>query len=175
MAVTGYEGVFGYHTHPDWKNTLGEDAYAEEIRKAQDLTKCLKEHGYEIASHSFGHPSYGNLSAEEVEADIRKWENQVQPIVGDSDIFIYPYGSDIAGVENYSGAKFNALYAAGYRFFCNVDSTRYWVQIHDNYVRQGRRNIDGYRMWWDPELLEDLFDVEAIFDPARPTPVPSIV
>ena len=175
LAVTGYEGVFGYHTHPEWESILGSDAYAQEIRDAQELTKCLKEHGYEIASHSFAHFSYGAKSAEEITSDVQKWENQVQPVVGDSDIFIYPYGSDIAGVESYSGEKFDAMYDAGYRFFCNVDSTQYWVQIHDGYVRQGRRNLDGYRMWWNPELLDDLFDVEKIFDPARPTPVPSIV
>ena len=175
LALTGYEGVFGYRTHPEWEDILGSDAYMQEIRDAQELTKCLKEHGWEIASHSYAHFGYGNHDSAEVASDVQKWENQVQPVVGDTDIFIYPYGSDIAGVEKYSGAKFDALYEAGYRFFCNVDSTRYWVQIHDNYVRQGRRNIDGYRMWWDPELLDDLFDVEEIFDPARPTPVPSIV
>lgn len=175
LALTGYEGVFGYHTHPEWEDILGSDAYMQEIRDAQALTKCLKEHGWEIASHSFAHFSYGSRDSSEVASDVQKWENQVQPVVGDTDIFIYPYGSDIAGVEKYSGAKFDALYEAGYRFFCNVDSTRYWVQIHDNYVRQGRRNIDGYRMWWGPELLDDLFEVDKIFDPARPTPVPSIV
>ena len=175
LALTGYEGVFGYHTHPEWEGILGKDAYQQEIRDAQAVTKCLKEHGWEIASHSYAHFGYGNHGSDEVASDVQKWENQVQPVVGDTDIFIYPYGRDIAGVEKYSGAKFEALYNAGYRFFCNVDSTKYWVQIHDNYVRQGRRNIDGYRMWWDPELLDDLFEVEKIFDPARPTPVPSIV
>ena len=175
LALTGYEGVFGYRTHPEWEDILGSDAYMQEIRDAQELTKCLKEHGWEIASHSYAHFGYGNHDSAEVASDVQKWENQVQPVVGDTDIFIYPYGNDIAGVEKYSGAKFDALYEAGYRFFCNVDSTRYWVQIHDNYVRQGRRNIDGYRMWWGPELLDDLFEVDKIFDPARPTPVPSIV
>lgn len=175
MAVTGYEGVFGYHTHPEWKEILGAAAYQQEVNAAKELTQCLKDHGYEIASHSFGHPAYGELTAEEVLRDVQKWEDQVQPVVGDTDIFIYPYGSDIAGIGAYSGGKFDAMYDAGYRFFCNVDSTQYWVQIRDKYVRQGRRNIDGYRMWWDPELLDDLFDVDEIFDPTRPTPVPSIV
>lgn len=175
IAVTGYEGVYGYHTHPEWKEIIGIDEYDKECQAARELTKCLKDNGYEIASHSFGHPSYGEHSVDEVAADVQKWEEQVQPIVGDTDIFIYPYGADIAGVEDYSGGKFEAMYAAGYRYFCNVDSTKYWVQIKQNYVRQGRRNLDGYRMWWNPELLEDLFDVQEIFDPARPTPVPSIV
>lgn len=175
LALTGYEGVFGYHTHPEWEDILGKEAYKREIQDAQALTQCLKEHGWEIASHSYAHFGYGNHDADEIASDVQKWENQVQPVVGDTDIFIYPYGSDIAGVEAYSGAKFEAMYDAGYRYFCNVDSAQFWVQIHDSYVRQGRRNLDGYRMWWDPELLDDLFDVKKIFDSARPTPVPSIV
>lgn len=175
IAVTGYEGVYGYHTHPEWKDIIGIDAWNKECNEAKAVTECLKADGYEIASHSFGHPSYSEHSLEEVAEDVQKWEDQVQPIVGDTDIFIYPYGADIAGVEDYSGGKFDALYAAGYRYFCNVDSTKYWVQIKQTYVRQGRRNLDGYRMWWNPELLDDLFDVSTIFDPARPTPVPSIV
>lgn len=175
IAVTGYEGVFGYRTHPKYKETLGQERYEQEVEQARRVAQQLRDEGWEIASHSFGHPAYGNLSEGAVKTDIQKWEDQVQPIVGDSDIFIYPYGSDIAGVGRYRGEKFDALYAAGYRFFCNVDSTKYWVQIRDKYVRQGRRNIDGYRMWWDPDMLDDLFIVEEIFDKARPTPVPSVV
>ena len=176
LALTGYEGVFGYKTHPSWKDVLGEAAYNEEVQAAKDVTQCLKDHGWEIACHSYAHFGYGYNSAEDILADVNKWEDQVQPIVGDSDIFIYPYGSDIAGIEAYEGAKFDAMYQAGYRFFCNVDgSTPYWVQIRDNYVRQGRRNIDGYRMFWGPELLDDLFDVKEIWDEARPETVPSIV
>lgn len=175
LGVTGYQGVFGYRTHPDWRAILGEDAYQEDYAQAKLVSQCLKDKGWEIASHSFGHPAYGEISDARVIEDVAKWEEQVQPVVGDTDIFLYPYGSDIAGLEDYCGAKFDALYDAGYRYFCNVDSAQYWTQIHDDYVRQGRRNIDGYRMWWNPELLDDLFDVEQILDPNRPTPVPSIV
>ena len=175
LGVTGYQGVFGYRTHPDWRTILGEQAYEQEHAQAKLVSQCLKDKGWEIASHSFGHPAYGEISDERVIADVAKWEDQVQPVVGDTDIFLYPYGSDIAGLEEYSGAKFDALYGAGYRYFCNVDSAQYWTQIHDGYVRQGRRNIDGYRMWWNPELLDDLFDVSQILDSNRPTPVPSIV
>lgn len=174
LALTGYQGVFGYRTNPKWIEIFGQDAFDQACKEASEVAEKLKEGGWEIASHSFGHPAYGNISAESVIEDIQKWEDQVQPIVGDTDLFIYPYGSDISGVEGYSGPKYETMYAAGYRFFCNVDSSDYWVQIHDDYVRQGRRNIDGYRMWYNPELLDDLFDVDKIFDPARTTPVPAI-
>lgn len=174
VAVTGYEGVFGFRTHPKYLETLGEEEYNRQVEQAKRVAQKLRDDGWEIASHSFGHPAYGSISETSVATDVQKWEDQVQPIVGDTDIFVYPYGSDIAGIGKYSGAKFEALYAAGYRFFCNVDSTKCWVQIRGSYVRQGRRNIDGYRMYYNPNLLDDLFNVEEIFDEARPTPVDPI-
>ena len=64
----------------------------------------------------------------------------------------------------------------GFRYFCTVDSNQYWVQVGGDYLRQGRRNLDGYRMWRDltePDKprLSDLFDVKDVFDKTRPTPV----
>lgn len=172
IGVTGYQGVFGYKTHPGWKDVLGEQAYNNQVLAAKNVAASLRSHGYEIASHSFGHPAYGEIGADSVRRDVQTWEDEVQPIVGDTDILLYPFGSDIAGAEDYSGAKFDALYAAGYRYFCNVDGRDYWVQIHAGYVRQARRNVDGYRMYYNPEMLDDLFRVKDVFDPARPLPVP---
>ena len=174
VALTGYEGVYGYRTDKDGKARLTPEEFQKEIDGAKAVNQWLKDNGWEIASHSYGHPSYGSLTWEELAHDVSRWEEEVQPVVGDTDIFIYPYGSDIAGVENYSGSKYDTMYEAGYRFYCNVDSSEYWVHIRNNYVRQGRRNLDGYRMWYDPELLDDLFDATAVFDPDRPTPVPPI-
>ena len=53
-------------------------------------------------------------------------------------------------------------------------SQKYWVQFGSDYMRQGRRNLDGYRMYYNPEMLEDLFDVSQAWDEARPTPVPEM-
>ena len=174
LGVTGYDGVLGYRTAEKYKDILGQEAWEKEVEEAKKVAECLKAHGYQICSHSFGHPSYGYISDASLAEDCDKWERYVQPIVGDTDIILYPHGSDIAGVEAYSGTKFEILYNAGYRYFCNVDSARYWIQIRDGYVRQGRRNIDGYRMYYNPEMLDDLFTTSQVFDSARPTPVPAI-
>ena len=64
---------------------------------------------------------------------------------------------------------------AGFRDFCNVDSRQYVGQITDDYFRQGRRNLDGYRMYYNPEMLSDLFDVSEVWDDSRPTPVSSML
>lgn len=176
LGMTGYEGVFGYRTNPNYKAALGEEAFQKEIEEAKAVAQCLRDHGWILASHSYGHPSYGEIEAPRVAADSDKWENTVQPVIGDCDIILYPNGSDIAGVGKYTmdNAKFNALYEDGYRYFFNVDGSVYWNQLGENYYRGGRRNLDGYRMYYNPSMLKDLFDVEKIFDPARPTPVPPI-
>ena len=107
-------------------------------------------------------------------SDVEKWHNEVESIIGDTDVMIYANGDDIAGVENYSGEKYNLLKSYGFNYFCNVDSSRYWVQLKDGYLRQGRRNLDGYRMYYNPDMLSDLFDVSTVWDQERPTPVPQI-
>ena len=176
LGMTGYEGVFGYRTKPSYETAMGSDRYQQEVAEAKKVAQCLRDHGWVLASHSYGHPAYGNIPAANVERDSDKWENTVQVIIGDCDIILYPHGSDIAGGEKYTfdNAKFKALYEDGYRYFFNVDSSKYWSQLGDNYFRGGRRNLDGYRMWYHPHKLEDLFDVDKVFDKARPTPVPSI-
>ena len=76
-------------------------------------------------------------------------------------------------VAKYTGdKKFDYLKSQGYDYYCNVDSNKYFVQITDEYFRMGRRNVDGYRMYYNPDLLADLFDADKVFDSSRPTPVP---
>lgn len=176
LGMTGYEGVFGYRTAPKYEAALGTERYLQEVEQAKAVAQCLREHGWVLASHSYGHPAYGAISADRVNADSQKWEDTVQPVIGNCDVILYPHGSDVAGVEKYSSnnAKFNYLYEDGYRYFFNVDSHVYWAQIGSNYYRGGRRNMDGYRMFHNPEMCDDLFDVDTVFDKQRPTPVPEI-
>ncbi len=171
LAITGYDGVLGYRTCPS-----GEGYRAEDIPLAKAVADRMKELGWVFASHSWGHKLYGSASAEAVRTDAQKWEDEVQPILGETNIIIYAHGEDIGGVGNYTAEneKYNILREMGFRYFCNVDSNVHWVQLTDDYMRQGRRNLDGYRMYHNPELLTDLFDVNAVWSWSRPTPVPAI-
>ncbi len=174
LAVTGVEGVFGFRTHPDWESTLGEDAYMQEIRAAQEVSAALKDSGWEIACYGYSKISFGDSDANTIAANLKRWDNQVAPITGKSDILFYPYGVDIGTVDYYSGEKYEAVSNAGFRFFCNMDASEYWVQLRSGYMRQARRVIDGYRLEYGDDLFDDLFDVEEIIDNVRPRPVPSL-
>lgn len=173
LGLTGYEGVFGYRTKPGFEEYLGTEAYQAEIKAAKEIAQCLRNHGWILASHTYGHPSLGNIEVAKVASDTEKWEATVESIIGKCDILLYPNGSDIAGIEKYTmdNEKFEILYNSGIRYFYTVDSAIHWCQMGDNYFRGGRRNLDGYRLYNNPKRLEDLFDAKAIFDPARPTPV----
>lgn len=169
LALTGYDGVLGYRTCPT------ADDYSEaDVEQAKIVAQRMRECGWTFASHSWGHRLYGSIGASTLEEDSRKWDTQVKPIVGETDVIIYAHGEDIAGIENYSGPKYEILKSFGFDYFCNVDAHDSWLQINKNYVRQGRRNLDGYRMWYNPEMLDDLFDVDDVWDNTRPTPVPPI-
>ena len=176
LGMTGYEGVFGYRTKPSYETALGSEKYQQEIAAAKEVAQCLRDHGWILASHSYGHPSYGRIKDENVAIDSDKWEDTVESIIGEVDIILYPNGSDIAGAESYKfeNAKFKALYEDGYRYFFNVDSNVYWSQLGANYYRGGRRNPDGYRMWHHPDKLEDLFNVSEVYDQTRPNKAPKL-
>ena len=176
LGMTGYEGVFGYRTKPSYEAALGSEKYQQEVAAAREVAQCLRDHGWILASHSYGHGRYGNASAENVKSDSDKWEATVESIIGEVDIILYPNGSDINGAGSYTtdNEKFVALYNDGYRYFFNVDSNIYWSQLGRNYYRGGRRNPDGYRMWFHPHKLEDLFDVEEVYDQTRPDKEPKL-
>lgn len=175
LAFTGYNGILGYRTAASYSDS---PTYEADREMAAKVAQCLRDTGWELASHSWGHRNMGTISMEHFKQDTDKWETEVESLIGPTDIILFPFGSDIGDWHSYSpdNERFKYLKSVGFRYFCNVDSHQYWVQMGSDYMRQGRRNLDGYRMYYDltdPEAdhLSDLFDVEDVFDKSRPTPV----
>ena len=69
----------------------------------------------------------------------------------------------------------------GYNYYANVDgSVPVWNQLRDNYVRTGRIDIDGYRLYQAMTGVQSamadfeqigVHDIESFFDQSRITPV----
>lgn len=181
LAFTGYEGILGYRTASSY---AGSETYEQDRQAASEVAQCLRDNGWELASHSWGHLDLGTVEWDRFQSDTDKWESEVESLIGPTDIILFPFGADVGDWHPYSmdNERFRYLYNAGFRYFCNVDSSQYWVQLGDDYLRQGRRNLDGYRMWKDitaeaegrPRKLDDLFRAEDVFDRSRPTPVPEM-
>ena len=181
IAFTGYNGILGYRTdsayntdeykaeHPDFN-------FEEERANAAKVVQCLRDDGFEIASHSWGHRNMGTIPMDKFREDTDKWANEVETLTGPCDIILFPFGSDIGDWHPYdtSSERFQYLYNKGFRYFCNVDSSQYFVQVRDNYLRMGRRNLDGYRLYQNlygggEDRTSDLFDSASVIDPQRPT------
>lgn len=187
IALTGYNGTLGYRTDETYDANSGKldpknranPSIEEDRETVKKITAALKEDGYEFASHSWGHINFTNRSLEDLTTDTEKWKRNVEPLLPDPcDILIYPFGADIKGWHVYNhaeDAKFNMLEEHGFHYFCNVDSSQYWVQYGDDFMRQGRRNLDGYRLYeafsGQADHVSDLMDVKKVFDQRRPTPI----
>lgn len=179
IAFTGYNGILGYRTDDDYRDK--NPNFEADKQTASEVAQCLRDNGWELASHSWGHRDLGSIDYEDFKLDSDKWESRVESLIGPTDIILFPFGSDVSDWHPYTqdNKRFQYLHSLGFRYFCNVDSNQYWVQFGTDHLRQGRRNLDGYRMWKDIEAgsdtgkrkLDDLFRAEDVFDSARPTPV----
>ncbi|MFR8034606.1 MAG: polysaccharide deacetylase family protein [Lachnospiraceae bacterium] len=193
IALTGYNGILGYRTS-DVSYGPGNTTYPEahlwdnpnieqDKQTARTIAEAIKNQGWEFASHSWGHPDLQTIPEERFIRDTDWWEAEVEPLIGETDIMIYPKGADIGSWRPYDDpeqlavtpSRFAKLKEVGFDYFCNVDgSQKAWVQFGTDYMRQGRRNLDGTRLWeavnGGTDRVSDLFDAKSVIDPLRPEP-----
>lgn len=158
IAETGYEGALGYRTNDKNSPTLEEDK--EAVRAVADR---MKETGWQFAVHGYGHRHTAQISYDALASDTRRWKEEVGSLVGDTDIYIYPYGEEV----EYPSDKLRYLQSEGFRYFCGVWSKAF-VSVKDTYVRQSRCNLDGFTLKTRPQAIADLFDASNILDKSRP-------
>lgn len=169
LAVTGYEGIFGYRTNPDAVNYLGEGGYQLEQEDARDVCEKLRGLGYELACYTYGNDAYGSLTEDQIQADIERWNIEVAPILGQTDILVFAQNSDIAPAgEAYAGRKYEILKENGFtKFlgFCNGSES--WTYAEADYMRIGRLLLTGSNLRHHALWFEAYLDPEAILDPNR--------
>lgn len=166
LAVTGYDGLFGYRTDPETATKIGQEFYDKQISEVKGVIEKLREDGYDIACFSYDYADYGSMTAGEISADLDFWKEEVQPLLGDVDIMVYPY-DDIGNANLYTGNKYNVLKEFGFTYFIRKDSAPAWGQVTDSYARMSRREVGGAAMYKNPELFEDLFNAATVLDPNR--------
>ncbi len=163
LALTGYEGVLGYRTNDEASPT-----YEKDKADVKEVVKALKEEGWEFSSHSWGHKDMYAISYELLKRDTDRWLKEVAPLVGETDILVFPFGIDIEKtVDSYRGDKYKYLKEHGFNIFVGVYKEP-WMQIKKDYVRMTRRPLDGQAMLQFPDRLKDLFDVKDVLDSGRP-------
>ena len=193
IALTGYNGILGYRTDISYTSITDDLDYVKKVwikehpdfdieaerAEAKKVAEAMMENGWEFASHTWGHLRVGDASLERLQRDTQKWMENVAPLVGGTDTIIFAHGQDLGkwGYYDESNEKYQYLREQGFNIFCNVDASRYATWLGDDYLRQGRRNLDGYRIYYnaigEQNNVSDIFDASEILDPQRP-PVPPL-
>lgn len=169
LAVTGYNGVLGYRTSV---SQYGDTAKTKrETKKALKVVAALKADGWNFASHSWGHLNMKTSSVADVKLDTDRWEKEVQPVVGKTNILIFPFGADIGDWQGYqdNNEKFAYLRQKGFEIYENVDASHTsWGEMTTKYYRQARINVDGIRMTDDlngtNSVLNPFFNTSEVID-----------
>lgn len=172
LAITGYDGIFGYRTNPEASKHFGKDAYDTAVSEAKNIVNALRENGFDIACYTYENIGYGSTSVSQIKSDMNRWTSQVLPIIGKTDIFVFAQNSDITGDTGaYTGERFYTLKNLGFRYylgFCGSNGTG-WTYTNDAYFRMGRLMVSGANMAYNARWFSGIFDPAVVLDPNRGT------
>lgn len=166
VATTGYAGAFGYRiTDLELYSEAEGKAMLEKVKEVAD---ALRASGWQISSHSYTHNQYWNkktITMEQMEYDTGRWQNEIEPYVGDTNLFISPFGVHFTNDE----PVFRYLIEKGkFNIYCPVGSNM-TTWFDKDVMFQERLNLDGYTMLKHPERVSKyFFDPALVVDPARP-------
>ena len=153
IALCGYEGLFGM-----------ELDRADEIWAVADK---LRQQGYDIACYTYDDMEYADFGVAGLKEDLDKWFSEITPVLGETDILVYPTGGDIMGKEAYSGSKYEALRGYGFRYYVGTGSGENWGMTTGSYARQIRTIVTGANLAENPEWYTGLFDASAVLSADR--------
>lgn len=182
LGLTGYNGILGYRTDAllgtsegnKYASKYGVFDTEKEIEAVKPVIEALRKNGWDFACNGYDRVSYA-CNLDQIKEDMEMWKQQVGSIVGDVDILLYPYGTDIGswGAYRPGEEKYTYLKEQGFRYFAAMDMSGSWNQLTEDYLRCNYRNLDGYRMYQD--LYEGagrfigLLDFTTVYDQTRPS------
>lgn len=165
IALTGYNGLFGYRTHEDAKKVLGEDTYNAEVAGALAVANALRNSGYDLACYTYCNMPYGIRTPDQIQADLNLWAKEVTPILGKIDTFVFAQNSDITTQTAYSGEKFQLMQGAGFRRYMGFSTDgKPWTTLADNYMRMGRITVSGSTIRSNPQWFDGIFDAATVLN-----------
>jgi len=151
-------GIFGYDL-PD----LNTDEIRQEVI---DICNKFKENGWLFASHSYSHNRTGfwgpESNPDNIRWDTRRWREEIEPIVGPTNIFIAPYGFLLRG------DAMQVIIDNGFDIYCIVDFNQP-ISVYPTHAVMGRIEIGGFSLARHADTLNrDFFDVDSVKDRHRP-------
>ena len=163
INLTGFCGILGYRITD---NNI--DFRKKEIESVLPVVKRLKQLGYTFACHSYGHYHTKKASLSEIETDLKNWKELIEPVVGKTNVFVYPYGEWELANGNKLSKKQKLLCEFGFKLFLGVgiyDFFEYMPlnkNVNEKVLFADRKNIDGFSLEKHKQKLQQLFDTSNI-------------
>lgn len=163
INLTGFCGILGYRisdTNIDKRN--------DEIKKVMPVVSKLKNLGYTFACHSFGHYHTKRVSLQKIADDLKNWQTYIEPVIGATQIFVYPYGEWELTNGNQISKKQQILVDYGFKLFLGVGIYDFYSymplnkKIGPKILFADRKPIDGYTLLNRQNELSNLIDCNSI-------------
>ena len=154
VGLTGYEGVLGYRT-----NDLEKPNYEQRKKQAKKVADSMKRDGWTFASHSYGHINFEDSSDEQIIEDTKRWKKEVEPIVGKTDLFIFPHGAQDRNSTSYN----YMIDEAGFKYMAGVGPDNF-TSLSNKDIYQDRVAIDGLNLHQFKYKLKPFFKPEEVYN-----------
>lgn len=163
LNLTGYDGILGYRTQS--KNKINRQ---QEIESVMPVIEKLKSNGWNFACHSFGHYHMNKLTYEEFCNELNLWKNEVEPLIGQTKIYVYPYGEWEIYKNGIKSDKHKLLENHGFELFCGVGMKTFFSYLPtkspDKVLFMDRKVIDGTTLRKRDVNLYPFFNPSNVYD-----------
>ena len=158
VSLSGSGDVFGYDVEGDVLQSSDE---AKQTVSA--IADQLKKTGWLIACAGYNHAYMNEMTLEDLKADIGSWQDEVGTLTGDVDIIFYPYGAEIQD----GSEQMDYMIDEGFSYMCGLWSEKDFTEMHEMYMRQTRRFIDGYALQYAYNYFTSFFSAADILSSDR--------
>ncbi|MBS8266260.1 hypothetical protein DYI25_17700 [Mesobacillus boroniphilus] len=115
-----------------------------------------------LANNSYRHLNERKISSKTLELDSARWKAEVEPLIGQTNIFIFPFGSSVLPGDE----KFSTLQDYRFTIFCSVGPDAY-IPTAKRYALMDRVHIDGIALQQQKDITDRFFNSEEVIDEAR--------
>jgi len=154
LSATGFAGTLGFRL-----------SNKTEIADAKAVAAALKEKGWVFSCTSYYEyeDTYSTSpSPSKINTDLTLWNTRIKPILGNTQLFVSPYGNML------TGANLLAIKNFGYNVFFTSDNTTN-VTTNNGMLIVSRIGITGDSFKTNAAYFNaNFFNVSEIIDPARP-------
>lgn len=163
INLTGYDGILGYRTQA--KNNPNQQ---NEINRVLPIIKKLKKNGWTFACHSYGHYHMSKITDDHFFEEINLWKTEVEPLIGSTSIYVYPYGDWQVYDNGQLCKKHIALQNAGFELFCGVGMKTFFSYLpttsNNKVLFMDRKVIDGTTLRNNNSNLLPFFSPKSVYD-----------